>query len=163
MAAGGLVTMEVLCRADPDMKISLIRLARTHSLQGMHWVTSLAAELGRRSDRRCDPVVGFSQAVLLSSSGPRVRLGPFAPRELLRFITTMAPSDSRLGRRAVMVSRQSLIQRPDHQAGSLRFPIDLSTPAVPYHPGGFDRCTRSLLDGRYQASPHSEGWPSPLV
>ncbi len=102
------------------MQISRIRLARTHSLRGMHWFPSSAAELELGSVRRCHSVIGFPQAVLLPSSGPRVRQGPFAPRELPRFIATTAPSDSRLGRPAVMVSRRSLIRIPDHQAGSLK-------------------------------------------
>jgi hypothetical protein len=144
----------------PGLQISRTRLARTHSFRGMHWFPSLAAEPGLSSVRRCNSVVGFPQAVLRPSSGPRVRQGPFARRELPRFITTTAPSDSRLGRQAVMVSRRSLIRIPDHQAGSLRFLIDLSTPAVPYHPGGLVRCICSLLHGRWQASTNQEGWPS---
>ncbi len=151
------MTMEVLCRADPDVQISRIRLTQTHSLRGMHGFPSLAAELGRSSVRRCNSVIGFPQAVLLPSSGPKVRQGSFAPRELPRFLATTTPSDSRLDRQAVMVSRQSLIRIPDHQAGSLRFLIDLSTPAVPYHPGGPDRCICSLLHSRCQASPTQEG------
>src|SRR4051794_3067466 len=54
----------------PDMKISLIRLARTRSLRGMHWLPSLAAELELRSGRRCDSVIGCPQAVHRPSSGP---------------------------------------------------------------------------------------------
>jgi hypothetical protein len=54
----------------PDMKISLIRLARTRLLRGMHWLPSLTAELGLGSVRRCVSVVGLPQAVLLPSSGP---------------------------------------------------------------------------------------------
>ena len=60
----------------PDMKISLIRLTRTHSLRGMHCVTSLAAELGLSSVRRCWSVVGFPQAVLHPSSGLGSGRGP---------------------------------------------------------------------------------------
>ena len=154
--------MEVLCRAYPGGRFSRIRLARTRSLRGIHWLPSLAAELGLSSVRRCYSVVGFPQAVLLPSSGPWVRQGPFAPRELPRFLATMTPSDSRLGRQAVMVSRRSLIRITDHQAGSLRFLVDLSTPAVPYHPEEPDRCMNSLLHGRFQASPFPGGWPLPL-
>src|SRR4051794_37400094 len=39
--------------------------------------------------------------------------------------------------------------------------IDLSAPAVPYHPGEPDRCICSLLRGRCQASPSLGGWPLP--
>ena len=93
----------------PCMQISRTRLARTRSLRGMHWVPSLAAVLGLSSVRRYESVVGLPQAVLLPSSGPDVRQGPLAPRELPRFHATMAPSDSRLGRLAVIISRPSLI------------------------------------------------------
>ena len=54
----------------PDGRISRIRLARTRSLRGMHRFPSLAAELGCSSARRCYSVVGFPQAVLLTSSVP---------------------------------------------------------------------------------------------
>jgi hypothetical protein len=143
------------------MKISLIRLARTQSLRGMHWLPSLAAELWLSAVMRCCSVVGFPKRSSIRFAGPRIRQGPFASRELPRFLTTTAPSDSRPGRWAVMDSRPSLIRKANHQAGSLRFLVDLSTPAVPYHPGGFDRCKRSLLGDRFQASPSLEGWPSP--
>src|SRR5271157_5750742 len=83
----------------------------------MHWFPSLAPEPGLSSVRRCNSVVGFPQAVLRPSSGPRVRQGPFARRELPRFIATTAPSDSRLGRQAVMLSR---ITPEDSTAASAR-------------------------------------------
>ena len=37
--------------------------------------------------------------------------------------------------------------------------MDLSTPAVPNHPGEPGHCTYSFLGGRCQASPVPEGWP----
>ena len=43
--------------------------------------------------------------------------------------------------------------------GSPRFLTDLSTPAVPSHPGESGRCMCSFLHGRCQASPVPEGWP----
>jgi len=65
-----------------------------------------------------------------------------------------------------MSSRGPLIgghtRTSDHPAGSLRFLVGLSTPAVPYHPEEPDRCVYSLLRGRYQASPTPESWPLPL-
>jgi hypothetical protein len=36
---------------------------------------------------------------------------------------------------------------------------DLSTRALPYHPGQPHRFFRSFIPGGWQASPHSEGWP----
>jgi hypothetical protein len=38
---------------------------------------------------------------------------------------------------------------------------DLSARALPNHPGRSDRCSRSLLACRWQASPSPEGWPPP--
>ncbi len=77
------------------------------------------------------------------------RQGSFTPRELPRFITTMTPSDSRPCPATVIYSRRwSLVpnaMKPAHTVGSLRFPVDLSTPAVPSHPGLPIRCTCSLL------------------
>ena len=90
----------------------------------------------------------------------------FAPRALPRFVATMPSSDSWPDPTPVMRSRRRsrrIRPNPHRPTRSLRFPIGLSTPAVPYHPGEPDRCTRSLLLGRRQASPLSEGWPlSPL-
>ena len=67
------------------------------------------------------------------------RQGSFAPRELPRFIATMAPSDSRPCPATVIdFRRQSLgphAMRSSHTVGSLRFLADLSTPAVPSTPG----------------------------
>jgi hypothetical protein len=51
--------------------------------------------------------------------------------------------------------------RRTHSVGSPRFLVDLSVSAAPNHPGEPDRCTCSLLDGRYQASALSEAWPLP--
>ncbi len=53
-----------------------------------------------------------------------------------------------------------LAPRADCPTGSLRFLLSLSAPAARSHPGGPDRCVCSLLDGRWQASPLLEGWPS---
>jgi hypothetical protein len=38
---------------------------------------------------------------------------------------------------------------------------DLSARALPNHPGRLDRCSRSLLPCRWQASPNLGGWPPP--
>jgi len=48
-------------------------------------------------------------------------------------------------------------------AGSLRFLVDLSAPAVLNHPGEPSRCMCSLLHGQFQASPVPEGWPLPSL
>jgi hypothetical protein len=76
----------------------------------------------------------------------------------------MNPSDSRPSQTAVMFSR-SLWDSFPHESlrpvGSLRFLIDLSLPAVLFHPGEPSRRTCSLLGDRWQASPYPEGWPFP--
>ena len=72
------------------------------------------------------------------------------------FIATTNPSDSRPSHGLVIYSQAALIaglravDRPD---GSLRFLIALSASAAPFHPGEPDRCSCSLLHGRWQASP----------
>jgi hypothetical protein len=63
----------------------------------------------------------------------------------------MNPSDSRPSQAAVMSSRSLLAALPTdrrRRAGSLRFLIGLSMPAVLNHPGELDRRTCSLLGDR---------------
>ena len=95
--------------------------------------------------RPLSSVVGLlSKRISLLLQKTRIWQGSFAPQELPRFPATMTPSDSRLGRGTVMVSHQTLnwvtprfrIAKPG-LSGSR---VDLSTPAVPYHPEGPDRC-----------------------
>ncbi len=78
----------------------------------------------------------------------------------------MSPSDSRPGRSAVINSHSPLVQTQalslGHPDGSLRFLVDLSTPAALNHPGESGRCKCSLLHGRFRASPLLEGWPLPI-
>ena len=98
---------------------------------------------------------GFDPASLRSLGWP----GEIFP------IDNTAPPTSRPGRPTVMNSRRPSVRAQalgsGHPAGSLRFLVDLSTSAVRNHPGEPDRCVRSLLRGRLQASPCSEGWPLP--
>jgi len=79
------------------------------------------------------------------------RQGPFAPPELPGFVATMNPSDSRPSQTAVMFFR-SLSDGFPHESlrpvGSLRFLIDLSLPAVLFHPGEPGRRACSLLGDR---------------
>jgi len=85
------------------------------------------------------------QAALRTSDGTRTWQGPFAPRELPRFLTTSAPSDSRHGRPTVMVSRPSLTRShtptPGLHTGPLRFPCRSLDARCPVSP----RRTRLLL------------------
>jgi hypothetical protein len=96
----------------------------------------------------------------------QIRQGPFARPALPGVITTMAPSESRLGRLTVMVSRPPLANQHTlpmgHHVGSPKFMIALSTPAVPNHPGPPSDCMHLLLHRRFQASPSLEGWPRPI-
>ena len=95
----------------------------------------------------------------------RLWQGPFARPALPGVVTTMAPSESRHGRMAVMVSRRPLASRhtppTGRPAGPPKFLSALSTPAVPYHPGPPDGCTYLLLRRQFQASPSLAGWPRP--
>jgi len=84
----------------------------------------------------------MSSAGLLRSTGV-TRLHRYY--EPLRLPTE--PTDGYLFPRAVACS---LARRVGRLAGSLRFLLSLSAPAVRSHPGGFDRCVCSLLRGRWR-------------
>ena len=87
--------------------------------------------------------------------------GTFAPRALPRFLATMSPSDSRPGRARGYGFPPAVAHRA-HPPGLPGSSIDLSSPAVPNHPGEPDRCLCSLLGGRCQASTLWEDGHSPL-
>lgn len=82
--------------------------------------------------------------------------GHYSASTLLRAPPTPDPS-----RPTVMHSRRPLTHLC-HSVGSPRFLLVRSTRAAPNHPGEHDRCTCSLLPGRWQASPVWAGWPLSL-
>ena len=143
----------------PCMQISRTRLARTRSHRGMHWMSSLAAELGLSSVRRYESVVGLPQAVLLSLFRPR------GPAGALRS-TGVTPLHRYYGP----------LRLPTWPTGGYCFPsvVDPGSPSGspsrvsqvparsvdarrPVSPRGPIRCMCSLLHGRYQVSPLLEG------
>src|ERR1700677_4558285 len=71
------------------------------------------------------------------------------------------PTPAQAQRRLLIpaISRGRLSRALHRLDRSPRFLTDLSTPAVPYHPGEPGRCHRSFLHDRCQASPHPKGWP----
>lgn len=92
----------------------------------------------------------------------RSRQGAFARRSLPASGLLCPPPTPASARRRLCFpagSRLVLARVPSRRDRSLRFLLDLSTPAAPFHPGEPDRCVCSLLHGRHQASPLSEGWP----
>ena len=102
------------------------------------------------------------QADLLTSDENVNSAGALRSTGLPRFVATTAPSDSRLGRiyGYGFPPFVDLEPHPDSRPPSRvsQVPrVDLSTPAVPYHPGEPTRCTCSLLHGRCQVSPYPEG------
>jgi len=89
----------------PDVRISRIRLTRKHSLMNMHKnVSCLDHQPVATSDAGLSPLWAEAKAEQASSCATSLRQGPFAPRELPRFVATMNPSDSRPGQAAVMDS-----------------------------------------------------------
>ena len=97
-------------------------------------------ELGRGARTQLRQEVKFRNRV--SPSGPPSLFRPMSPAGALRS-TGITPlpryyGPLRLPTRptAVMVSRPSLIRIPVHQAGSLRFPVDLFDACCPVSPRG---------------------------
>ena len=152
----------------PDVQISRIRRSQIP----LPWACTRSCWLllGRsaqllsqkREFRRPLPRVrnqSFPQAVLPSSYTSTYLAGPLRSTGITPLHRYYAPR--RLPTRAaetVMLSRPAL-DHVVHPVGSLRFLLDRSTHAVPYHPGEPTRCTCLLLPWRWQASPLSEGWP----
>jgi hypothetical protein len=101
----------------PDGRFSRIRLYRIVSDAGMHRpATTPALGIWKRlrllgpGPSPClgsehDSVVGYPKRYSLRLTVASIRQGSFAPRELLRFIATMAPSDSRPRLPTVIYSR----------------------------------------------------------
>ena len=152
----------------PDVQISRIRRSQIP----LPWACTRSCWLllGRsaqllsqkREFRRPLPRVrnqSFPQAVLPSSYTSTYLAGPLRSTGITPLHRYYAPR--RLPTRAaetVMLSRPAL-DHVVHPVGSLRFLLDRSTHAVPYHPGEPTRCTCLLLPWQWQASPLSEGWP----
>jgi len=88
-------------------------------------------------------------------------LGSLPFRGLLRYCGPLRlPAAAAL---QVMVSLKALSVPPDATPGLPGSSTDLSARALLNHPGRPDRCFRSLLPGRWQASPCQGGWPPPLL
>ena len=93
-----------------------------------------------------------------------VKSGPFAPRALPRFLTTMSRSDSRprpLTQLWIPLPRCG--PHVPHHAGSPRTPCSSVDARPPHSPRQPDACICSLLPHRSQASASPEAWPLPLV
>ena len=145
----------------PDMQISRIRLSQRHVADDP------APKTGRRGASPESPPL---ETGWLSHNGSKLQV------DLFPFCVDMSLAGS---------LRSTGITRRLHYYGPLRLPTeptsgylfpkavgvqtiptglpgsstDLSTPAVPYHPGEPDRCKCSLLHGRCQASPSLGVWP----
>jgi hypothetical protein len=121
----------------------------------MHGILHLDHRPVATSTAGCSPLWAEAKAEHAVSCTTTLRQGPFAPPELPGFNATMNPSDSQTSPATVIYSRGQFGAplQVSHSAGSLRFLVDLSIPAVRSHPGGFDRCVCSLLRGRYWLHP----------
>ena len=78
-----------------------------------------------------------------------------------RFLATMSLSDSRSQPRCGYVFPHPVGGSPTTEPGLPGSSTDLSTRAVPCHPGKSDECTRPLLLRRWQASASWAEWPLP--
>ena len=87
---------------------------------------------------------------------------PLRSTSVTRFHATMSLSDSRLGHACGYVFPCAFGSLPATPAGLPGSSIDLSTRAVPSHPGEFDECTCPLLVRQWQASGSLAPWPLAL-
>lgn len=102
------------------------------------------------------------QAGLLTSYRSTLTSRPLRSTVVTRFHATMSLSDSRSKPACGYVFPQTVGGSPTTQPGLPGSSTNLSTRAVPYHPGESDKCTRPLLLCRWQASASWAEWPLPI-
>jgi len=102
------------------------------------------------------------QADLSSSYRSMLALRPLRSTIVTRFLATIGLSDSRSGHSCGYGFPHALGSSPATCAGLPGSSTDLSTRAVPSHPGESDECSHPLLLRRWQASGSLAPWPLPL-
>ena len=102
------------------------------------------------------------QADLSSSYRSMLALRPLCCAIVTRFLATMGLSDSRSRHSCGYAFPLALGSLPATCTGLPGSSADLSTRAVPSHPGESDECIRPLLLRRWQASGSLAPWPLPL-
>src|SRR6476619_6909718 len=102
------------------------------------------------------------QAALSSSYRSMLALRPLRSALATRFLATMGLSDSRIRHACGYGFPHALGSLPATCTGLPGSSADLSTRAVPSHPGESDDCSHPLLLRRWQASGSLAPWPLPL-
>ena len=102
------------------------------------------------------------QAAFLSSYSSTFTVRPLRSTIVTRFLTTMGLSDSRSGPTCGYGFPQIVDGSPTARPGLPGSSTDLSTRAVPFHPGKPDECIHPLLLHRWQASASLADWPLAL-
>ena len=153
------------------MQISPIRLSckpsppkRTaHRAAPQGGYTSISAKReSHASDRTPEVRSGiYTQAVLLASYRSMLASRPLRSTVITRFPATMSLSDSRSEPACSYVFPQAVGGSPTTQPGLPGSSTNLSTRAVPFHPGESDDCMHPLLHRRWQASASLADWPLP--
>jgi hypothetical protein len=102
------------------------------------------------------------QAEFVSSYQGTLAFRPLRSTIVTRLFTTMGLSDSRSGPSHGYVFPHFVGGLPTAQPGLPGSSTDLSTRAVPLHPGKPDECQHPLLLHRWQASASPADWPLAL-
>ena len=102
------------------------------------------------------------QAEFLSSYQSKLAFRPLRSTVVTRFRATTGLSDSRAESTGGYVFPLAVDGLPTTRPGLPGSLTDLSTCAVPYHPGKPDDCSLPLLHRRLQASSSLADWPLPL-
>ena len=102
------------------------------------------------------------QAEFLSSSHSSLTFRPLRSTVITRFLATMSLSDSRSQPPCGYVFPHTVGGSPTTEPGLPGSLADLSTRAVPFHPGEPDECTHPLLHRQWQASASLADWPLPI-
>ena len=152
---------------EPDVRISRIRLSCKHSPSPRTTAVAGTPRSQRAKSRRAELPPSLRrgtrvQAELLSSYQSTLASRPLRSTVVTRFVATMSPSDSRTEPAHGYVFPLAVDGLPTTRPGLPGSSTDLSTRAVPYHPGKPDDCTYPLLHRRLQASAPLADWPLPL-
>jgi len=125
---------------------------------GSQWGNVLTQPKGQERVRRGTCV----QAAFLTSYRSMLAFRPLHSTGVSRFLATTSLSDSRIRHTHGYAFPHALGSSPTTCAGLPGSSADLSTRAVPSHPGESDDCTHPLLLRRWQASGSLAPWPLSL-
>jgi hypothetical protein len=149
------------------VRISRIRLSCKHSPAPRTAAVTGTPRSQKEKSRQAERPPSYRrgtcvQAEFLSSYQSKLAFRPLRSTIVTRFIATMSLSDSRSKPPHGYVFPHVVGGSPTARPGLPGSLTDLSTRAVPYHPGKPDDCSRPLLHRRLQASSSLADWPLPL-